>query len=390
MSAHKDKLKGGLADKKQPKDFDPKALQEGEKHEMEHTNDNSIAREIAMDHLQEDPNYYKKIKTIEKTMLEVTPDGHQEIVAGKEPLKKDPKKKSLKDRWKELKKMLDSSTAFMPMMEDEDEDSQDPEAEQQPEQQPAPAEESNPEASDSAQEQNAEPQQDAGEVHPDDLADALKEAGYSDAEIAYIVHGHGIPGPNVDEAKYNSEVMDSQVNAQNAMGEAEQQKQIRDQEAKMKLEHANKLNEVQLQDVQEKKQKNKLDLDHHKRMLDLEYEKHKQDQGDGKSEHSRRMADLEFEEAQGKKGISKVEAEHQKKMLQLEYEAAKKEKELEMEFKKREHEVKIKLMEDQAKQQAKMKDEIGKEKHKHKLAEAKTPPEKKPLKKSEDNEDVEE
>ena len=33
--------------------------------EMEHTNDPDIAREIAMDHLTEDPDYYKKLEVME-------------------------------------------------------------------------------------------------------------------------------------------------------------------------------------------------------------------------------------------------------------------------------------------------------------------------------------
>jgi len=36
-------------------------------HEMEHTDDPSVAKEIAMDHLTEDVDYYKKIKKIEKS-----------------------------------------------------------------------------------------------------------------------------------------------------------------------------------------------------------------------------------------------------------------------------------------------------------------------------------
>jgi len=43
----------------------------------------------------------------------------------------------------------------------------------------------------------------------------------------------------------------------------------------------------------------------------------------------------------------------------------------------------------QLKEQAKQKSQISGEKHKHKLAEAKKPPAKKPLKKSEDEEDYE-
>jgi hypothetical protein len=42
-----------------------KKLDQGIKTEMEHTTDKSIAREIAMDHIYEDPNYYSKLKKIE-------------------------------------------------------------------------------------------------------------------------------------------------------------------------------------------------------------------------------------------------------------------------------------------------------------------------------------
>jgi len=61
-----DKLKGGLADNKTPKDFNKESLEEGIKVEMEHTNNKNTAREIAMDHLTEDKDYYKKLKRIEK------------------------------------------------------------------------------------------------------------------------------------------------------------------------------------------------------------------------------------------------------------------------------------------------------------------------------------
>jgi len=61
----KDKIPGGLADKKEPDDLDPKQLEKGIKVEMEHTDDKSIAREIATDHLTEDPKYYDKLEKIE-------------------------------------------------------------------------------------------------------------------------------------------------------------------------------------------------------------------------------------------------------------------------------------------------------------------------------------
>ena len=60
-----DKLEGGKADNKTPKDFDQKQLAKGIAVEIEHTKDKHIATEIAMDHLVEDPNYYKKLEIME-------------------------------------------------------------------------------------------------------------------------------------------------------------------------------------------------------------------------------------------------------------------------------------------------------------------------------------
>lgn len=68
------KLFGGKADKKSPKDFDKDQLEAGIAVELEHTNDRNIAQEIAMDHLVEDPDYYTKLKQIhvEKSYINKT------------------------------------------------------------------------------------------------------------------------------------------------------------------------------------------------------------------------------------------------------------------------------------------------------------------------------
>lgn len=60
----------GLAEKegKTKKDFPKKKLREGAKVEMEHTDDEESAEIIAMDHLTEDPAYYKKLKHVEKAI----------------------------------------------------------------------------------------------------------------------------------------------------------------------------------------------------------------------------------------------------------------------------------------------------------------------------------
>lgn len=65
---HQDKIPGGRADKRRPKDFDKTQLAMGTAHEMEHTNSRAKAREIAMDHLAEDSRYYTKLKRIEKAL----------------------------------------------------------------------------------------------------------------------------------------------------------------------------------------------------------------------------------------------------------------------------------------------------------------------------------
>jgi hypothetical protein len=73
---NKDKLKGGLSDKKSKKDMADKfnvsiqkiekELSMGTKIEMEHVNSKSMAKEIAMDHLVEIPDYYTRLKKMEK------------------------------------------------------------------------------------------------------------------------------------------------------------------------------------------------------------------------------------------------------------------------------------------------------------------------------------
>lgn len=62
-----EKIPGGLAKGKKPSDFDKEQLEKGIKVELEHSDDDrDLAREIAMDHLVEDPKYYDKLEKIEK------------------------------------------------------------------------------------------------------------------------------------------------------------------------------------------------------------------------------------------------------------------------------------------------------------------------------------
>jgi hypothetical protein len=80
---NEDKIPGGLGDDKEDKDFDSKQLEIGIEHEMEHTNDIEVAKEIAKDHLSEDPNYYTKLKDIENDedtfSIDVVLDNDEEV-----------------------------------------------------------------------------------------------------------------------------------------------------------------------------------------------------------------------------------------------------------------------------------------------------------------------
>lgn len=63
---YEDLLPGGMGDDLPDSYFDSEQLKIGTKHEMEHTKNPDVAKEIAKDHLSEDPNYYKKLKKVEK------------------------------------------------------------------------------------------------------------------------------------------------------------------------------------------------------------------------------------------------------------------------------------------------------------------------------------
>ncbi len=61
----KDRIKGGLADGKAITNYDLAQLLEGIKYERQHTTDNLLALELAMDHLETIPDYYTRIARLE-------------------------------------------------------------------------------------------------------------------------------------------------------------------------------------------------------------------------------------------------------------------------------------------------------------------------------------
>lgn len=58
--------------------IDIKQLAIGTKIEMEHTNDRSVARRIAIDHLKEIPDYYEWLKAMEKAARSAR--SHREMI----------------------------------------------------------------------------------------------------------------------------------------------------------------------------------------------------------------------------------------------------------------------------------------------------------------------
>lgn len=69
MNEMDDYLRGGHADFKADGKFNKKELQRGISHELEHTDNVEIAKEIAKDHLIDDKDYYKKLEKLEKEKI---------------------------------------------------------------------------------------------------------------------------------------------------------------------------------------------------------------------------------------------------------------------------------------------------------------------------------
>lgn len=67
MSRYKERIPGGTARHMRPSDFDEDELLRGTQVEMEHTRNREVAREIAMDHLAERPDYYDLLERLESS-----------------------------------------------------------------------------------------------------------------------------------------------------------------------------------------------------------------------------------------------------------------------------------------------------------------------------------
>lgn len=75
-----EKIEGGLADGEDVIKYDPDQILKGIEIEMEHTKDPAVALEIAMDHLEEIPDYYDRLDDMEKEA-----EAEDEPVSSEEP-----------------------------------------------------------------------------------------------------------------------------------------------------------------------------------------------------------------------------------------------------------------------------------------------------------------
>lgn len=410
-----DKIPGGLADKKKPSDFDPTQLKAGIKVEMEHTSDKNIAREIAMDHLTEDSEYYKKLKEVEKyDRVEITPDGKRELDYGKEDLNKEP---NLKDRWSKLKKALDSNAAIMDLSSAEGDDEEgEQDAAQQPQQEEQPASDAAPQPTPDAASQPAEADaqdqeatvQETGDQAPEasadqhqkdqEVIDFLREEGYEDSEIAYIIHNHSMPIPTKDDHAAQNEAAKGEARLahmqqdhdvqQDHMKEAHNQERRQDEEEhQYRIEHKKRMSDVEYEKAKSELIDPGLASDHKKRMLNIEHEiaAKKKEQADLETEHKKRMLDLEYQKAHKEVNKEDPADAAKKEQMQFELQMKRMEKELELEFKKKELALKLKLTEEAAKQKhehaqkqaesdAVTNAQIREHQAKHKIADAKKSP----------------
>lgn len=481
-----EKIVGGIADGKSVKDIAAhhkvdlalvdKQFKMGQKVELEHTTDQAKADEIARDHLWEDPKYYSKLAVMEgkvdkcedkkKKIIEAerrrqmdTPLMTQPAdepysakvenpVAGLEPLKK-PIAKSMAEEWSLLKAKISANDAFLsvddiigdePKDEGGDAEAQgaeqpQPQGDDQSQDNPlSPEEESqldqhakeNPEATQgdqpADQSQGQEPQ---GAPDMDQIAEMMRQEGYSDSEIAHVLHGHV---PAVPTAEDHAAV--------NEQAQGEQDRFLAQREADAKHGHMTKLQELEAKKKEAELQSMdpESDKEHSKRLKDLEYEKAKKklesEDHDGEREHKKhlrelelrakqaeidsrlddydkrhkaRMADLEYDKARResaevdptnamKAQQLKFEMEMDKMQKQFEMEMDKKEREMELKYKEKELQLNLQLKAEAAKIKSALQEEqmhadhevnmqVKEHQAKHKIAESKKAPVQEPSKK---------
>jgi len=236
--------------------------------------------------------YHREIDDLdfskEDTHEITNPDGSITRGPGKEPLRK-PLKKSLIERWELLKAQISHEMAFMPMREQNEDDqgasaggqvpddadtaqtagSQEvDQSAQQPIEDPDAEDQSDAvdisslqgdqgpdaDAQEAAPEQGA-PSQDTDEYDEEKLIDLLRQEGYSDSEIAYIVHGHTPGGGDHEARAMDLEQQRQQEKHDHHMDRIKDQTDIQTYHAKrmadLEYEHAKKEKDLRIKHLEE-------------------------------------------------------------------------------------------------------------------------------------------
>jgi hypothetical protein len=227
----------------------------------------------------------------------------------------------------------------------------------------------------------SESEQPSEEQLKQELESMLKEYGYSDAEVAHIVHGHHFPDvdelkdakADTEKAKKEGELSLQQLEMQIKQGEHELKSGGAEKLSALDLDHKAKMNQLEeehtkrIKELEYEKAKRKAqaedEVDHKSRLRDVEYERAKRDaQANDEVDHKGKMREVEHTKASKDiPGDKPDDSAHQKRMQDLEYEKAKREMELDLEIKKQQSEHKMKQMEIDAQVRQKEKAQAVKE-----------------------------
>lgn len=236
--------------------------------------------------------YHKDIEDLDMEKYEiVNPDGSITRGPGKEPLRK-PMKKSIMERWELLKAQISHEAAFMPMREDDEDQGQTVRTEPKDSitidnvQTQAPVGEAveqtqqhieDPDARDASDAVDVSSLQGNAEVYAgaeeaptpqegednseknnaydeEKLIDLLRQDGYSDAEIAHIVHGH-VPGIDQESISIDMDRQREQEKHDHQMDRIKGQTDIQNDHAKrmsdLEYEHAKREKELRIKHLEE-------------------------------------------------------------------------------------------------------------------------------------------
>jgi len=183
-----------------------------------------------------------------------------------------------------------------------------------------------------AEQEGIQPEQ----LTDEELEDIMQQLGYSDAEIAHVVHAHA--APTVDP------VDQSKIDASNA--------KLEDSRAAAQMDRDNKTRSSDA-DHEHKLKMNQLEQEHAQRMKDLEQQlKQKEievNDPEMERDHKKRMLDIDAK-------LKELELTAQKNKQDIELQFMIKEKELELENKKKEADLKLKIKLQQLKDKAAQKE----------------------------------